>query len=104
VTFAKAFDNSSNQVVGFQFTRRYNIDFPLTSARHYTHRNYTMMNQDRILSQSTVEGLIAEGQAIVIFENMILRLDSWLERHPGGRLVILHMVGRNATDEMKAYV
>ncbi|KAI9155819.1 Delta 8-(E)-sphingolipid desaturase [Paramyrothecium foliicola] len=62
-----------------------------------------MMNQDRILSQSTVEGLIAEGQAIVIFENMILRLDSWLERHPGGRLVILHMVGRNATDEMKAY-
>ena len=48
--------------------------------------------------------MIANGQTIVIFEDVVLRLDSWLEKHPGGRLAILHMVGKDATDEMKAYV
>lgn len=48
-----------------------------------------------------MEDLIANGQTIVIFEENILRLDSWLGKHPGGRLAILHMVGRDATDEIK---
>jgi len=60
------------------------------------------MKTDEILTPNSVEGLIAEGQTIVIFEDSILRLDSWLSRHPGGRLVVLHMVGRDATDEIKA--
>ena len=59
------------------------------------------MDRNRILTPNTVEGMIAEGQAVVMFDGM-LRLDSWLEKHPGGRLAILHMVGRDATDEIKA--
>jgi delta8-fatty-acid desaturase len=59
------------------------------------------MDRDRTLSRRAVEGLIAEGQTIIIFEDSILRLDSWLGRHPGGRLAVLHMVGRDATDEIK---
>lgn len=62
------------------------------------------MDRDRILEPRAVEAMIAEGHTIVIFEDVILKLDSWLHRHPGGRLAILHMVGRDATDEMKAYV
>lgn len=50
-----------------------------------------------------VDSLIADGQTIVIYEDMVLRLDGWINKHPGGRLAILHMVGRDATDEMKAY-
>ncbi len=46
--------------------------------------------------------MIAAGHTIVIFEDYVLRLDSWLDRHPGGRLAILHMVGKDATDEIKA--
>jgi len=60
------------------------------------------MDRDRILTPRMVEGMIAEGHAIVMFDGMVLRLDSWLEKHPGGRLAILHMVGRDATDEIKA--
>ncbi|KAK3314103.1 fatty acid desaturase [Apodospora peruviana] len=62
-----------------------------------------MKNRDQILTPRMVEGMIAEGHTIVIFEDLILRLDSWLDKHPGGKLAILHMVGRDATDEIKAY-
>ncbi|KAF4983842.1 hypothetical protein FZEAL_848 [Fusarium zealandicum] len=61
------------------------------------------MDRDQILSPRAVDGMIAEGSTIVIYEDMILKLDGWMERHPGGRLAVLHMVGRDATDEMKAY-
>lgn len=59
------------------------------------------MDRDRVLDPKEVEGMIADGHTIVVFQDMILRLDSWLQRHPGGRLAILHMVGRDATDEMQ---
>jgi delta8-fatty-acid desaturase len=55
---------------------------------------------DRLLSPREIEGRIADGQIIVIYNSHALRLDSWLYRHPGGQLAILHMVGRDATDEI----
>ncbi|EKJ68431.1 hypothetical protein FPSE_11439 [Fusarium pseudograminearum CS3096] len=61
------------------------------------------MSRDNVLTAAAVERLIADGQTIVVFEESILKLDGWMERHPGGRLAVLHMVGRDATDEMKAY-
>ncbi|EAQ83709.1 hypothetical protein CHGG_10113 [Chaetomium globosum CBS 148.51] len=61
------------------------------------------MKRDQVLTAAAVEGLIADGHVIVIFEDFVLKLDSWLEKHPGGRLAILHMVGKDATDEIKAY-
>ena len=47
-----------------------------------------------------IEGLIAAGDDIVIFEGAVLRLNAWKDKHPGGGLVIQHMVGRDATNEM----
>ncbi|RSM04660.1 hypothetical protein CDV31_009985 [Fusarium ambrosium] len=61
------------------------------------------MGRDQILTARKVEGMIADGQTIVIYEDMVLKLDGWMDKHPGGRLAILHMVGRDATDEIKAY-
>ncbi|KAM0193031.1 hypothetical protein ACHAPA_003993 [Fusarium lateritium] len=61
------------------------------------------MSRDNILTAPAVERLIADGQTIVVYEDSVLRLDGWMDRHPGGRLAVLHMVGRDATDEMKAY-
>ena len=60
------------------------------------------MDRDRILTACSIKEMIAAGHTIVIFEDYVLRLDSWLDRHPGGRLAILHMVGKDATDEIKA--
>ncbi len=58
------------------------------------------MDRSQVLSRRQVEGLIAIGQTIVISENRVLRLDRLLETHPGGKLAIMHMVGRDATDEL----
>lgn len=58
------------------------------------------MNRDRLITRPAVESMIADGHTIVVYDGYVLRLDSWLEQHPGGRLAILHMVGRDATDEI----
>ena len=52
------------------------------------------------LSRSTIHRLIAQGHLIVIANSHVLQLDKWLVRHPGGEKTILHMVGRDATDEI----
>lgn len=58
------------------------------------------MDRDRLLSAREVEGLVADGHLIVIFRDAALKLDSWINKHPGGHLAIHHMVGRDATDEI----
>jgi delta8-fatty-acid desaturase len=57
---------------------------------------------ERMLSTKEVEDLIAEGHPIVILNDEVLKLDSWLRYHPGGDKTILHMVGKDATDEVNA--
>ncbi|MGH7961881.1 MAG: cytochrome b5-like heme/steroid binding domain-containing protein [Candidatus Binatia bacterium] len=55
------------------------------------------------LSREEVGRLIAAGRKIVIFNQYVLKVDAWLPYHPGGDKAMLHMVGRDATDEIKAY-
>ena len=55
---------------------------------------------ERPLSRREVEGLIADGRKIVIVDQKVLKVDGWLKYHPGGDKAILHMVGRDATDEV----
>ncbi|KAG6024034.1 hypothetical protein E4U41_001875 [Claviceps citrina] len=61
------------------------------------------MSRDAVLEPEMVDELIANGNTIVIFQDYVLRLNSWLDKHPGGSLAIEHMVGRDATDEIEAY-
>ena len=58
------------------------------------------MNNARIFERREIESLIACGDSIVIHQQNVLRLNAWKEKHPGGGLVIQHMVGRDATDEI----
>ena len=58
--------------------------------------------KEKILSRQDVEGLIAQGQSIIIVDRNVLRVDAWLSYHPGGEKAIMHMVGRDATDEVNA--
>ena len=55
------------------------------------------------LSRRYIEGLIADGRHVLIFEGRVLKADSWIKFHPGGDKAIKHMVGRDATDEINAY-
>jgi len=58
------------------------------------------MNKNQVLSPEAIDNLIQQGHIIVIFEGLVLKLDGWIKKHPGGQLAILHMVGRDATDEI----
>lgn len=57
-----------------------------------------------VLTRREIEGLIADGRSIIIVENKVLKADVWLKYHPGGDKAIMHMVGRDATDEVNAFV
>lgn len=48
--------------------------------------------------------MIAEGRTIIVVDGKVLKVDAWLKYHPGGEKSIMHMVGRDATDEINAYV
>ena len=58
--------------------------------------------KENILSRRAVEGLIAAGRTIIILDAKVLKVDAWLKFHPGGDKAIMHMVGRDATDEVNA--
>jgi delta8-fatty-acid desaturase len=60
--------------------------------------------KDTLLTRRYIEGLIAEGKHVIIFEGLVLRVDPFIRYHPGGEKPIKHMVGRDATDEINAYV
>ncbi|KAI9820840.1 MAG: hypothetical protein M1832_003473 [Thelocarpon impressellum] len=58
--------------------------------------------KDALLSRRDVEDLIAQGRSIIIVDGKVLKVDPWLKYHPGGDKAIMHMVGRDATDEVNA--
>ena len=62
----------------------------------------SLSRRERILSRRQIETLIADGQTIIVVGEMVLQLDAWFRYHPGGDKPILHMVGRDATDEVNA--
>ncbi|TKA30478.1 hypothetical protein B0A50_02706 [Salinomyces thailandicus] len=59
--------------------------------------------KDTIFSRDEVESLIADGRKIVIIDQKVVKPDAWLPYHPGGDKAILHMVGRDATNEVRAF-
>lgn len=80
--------------------------FPLSvnpsTSTSTSSRPIPVSTRDQILTRRAVEGLIAEGHTIVILDGQVLQLDKWLERHPGGKLPLLQMIGVDATSEIKA--
>lgn len=58
------------------------------------------MGRNQTLTKVDVERLLFAGKQIVIVDGNVLQLDGWLDEHPGGKLVILHMVGRDASNEV----
>lgn len=58
------------------------------------------MGRNQPLSSRDVDTLLFDGKQIVVMDGNVLQLDGWLDDHPGGRLVIQHMVGRDASNEI----
>lgn len=64
--------------------------------------NSRTSQKDALYSRRQIEGLIADGRKVIIVDSMVLKVDPWLKYHPGGEKAIMHMVGRDATDEINA--
>jgi len=58
--------------------------------------------KERIFSRDEVEALVADGRTVFILDGKVIKADAWLQYHPGGDKSIMHMVGRDATDEVNA--
>ncbi|KAL9056075.1 MAG: hypothetical protein Q9162_003137 [Coniocarpon cinnabarinum] len=58
--------------------------------------------EERVFTRHEIAGLIAQNRTIIIVEQRVLQVDSWLPFHPGGEKAIMHQVGRDATDEVTA--
>lgn len=54
----------------------------------------------RLYERDEIEALIADGKTIFILDGKVIKADAWRKYHPGGDKAILHMVGRDATDEV----
>lgn len=57
-----------------------------------------------VMTRREIEGLIADGKTIIIIDQFVLKVDAWMKYHPGGDKAIRHMVARDATDEVNAFV
>lgn len=57
---------------------------------------------DRTWTRREIEAFIADGRKIIILDGHVIKADAWLPYHPGGDKAILHMVGRDGTDEIRA--
>lgn len=54
------------------------------------------------MTRDEIEAMIAEGRNIIILHGQVVRVDPWLKYHPGGDKAMLHMVGKDASDEVDA--
>ena len=57
----------------------------------------------KVYSRDEVANLIDQGHLLVIFNGEVLKMDKWVNYHPGGRLPIEHMVGKEARDPLSVY-
>ncbi|UZP45477.1 hypothetical protein NXS19_013289 [Fusarium pseudograminearum] len=56
----------------------------------------------KLMSRDDIEVMIAEGKHITIFHNQVIKMDAWMPYHPGGDKAMLHLVGKDASDEIDA--
>ena len=76
--------------------------FSCSACSHQVVMASAVSPRNRVWSRREIEGLIADGRKIIILDGQVVRADAWLPYHPGGDKAILHMVGRDGTDEIKA--
>ncbi len=52
------------------------------------------MEKKTYTREQIAQRIIDHGDLLIIHSNKVYRLNSWIKHHPGGDMVILHMVGK----------
>ena len=53
-----------------------------------------IMHKQKFTREQIAERIVEHGDLLVIYSNKIYRLNAWIKHHPGGEMVILHMIGK----------
>ena len=53
-----------------------------------------IMDKQTYTRQQIAARIVDHGDLLVIYKNKIYRLNNWIQHHPGGEMVIRHMIGR----------
>lgn len=56
--------------------------------------NRSMILEKVLTREQIAERIIKHGDLLVIYDGKVYRLNSWINKHPGGDLVIFHMIGK----------
>lgn len=65
--------------------------------------NYAEKSNSRILSPKDLEELKNNNVLWLTIDNKVYDVGDWLEKHPGGSLIISHFLYRDATDQFDRY-
>ncbi|RKP28116.1 delta-6-fatty acid desaturase [Syncephalis pseudoplumigaleata] len=55
----------------------------------------------RVWSQKELDEAVHAGRAVFIYDSAVYDMTRWLPNHPGGRLAVERLVGRDATDVIR---
>ncbi|KAJ2815239.1 hypothetical protein FBU31_006998, partial [Coemansia sp. 'formosensis'] len=55
-----------------------------------------------LCTASELRRRVEQGEYLVIIDGLVCKLNGFINKHPGGPLSIMHMVGRDATDEARS--
>ena len=55
---------------------------------------HDVMTKQKFTREQIAERIVEHGDLLVIYSNKIYRLNAWIKHHPGGEMVILHMIGK----------
>ncbi len=56
--------------------------------------NINPIEKKKYTREQIASRIADHGDLLIIYNNKIYRLNSWIKHHPGGEMVILHMVGK----------
>ncbi|CAF3353946.1 unnamed protein product [Rotaria sp. Silwood1] len=67
-----------------------------------------MLNNTNILKkkytrEEIARRIVKDDDLLIIYQNKVYRLNTWIKYHRGGELAILHMIGKDAANEINAY-
>ncbi|CAJ0891910.1 17683_t:CDS:2 [Entrophospora sp. SA101] len=59
--------------------------------------------EKKTFTPKDIKKCINDGQIVIIYNDKVYKLNKWIKYHPGGELAILHVNGKDATDEINAF-
>ena len=66
-------------------------------------KNFTSASKHISYTLAEVNKGIAQGQLLFMNEGKVYNVSTWIKNHPGGELCMTHLIGKDATDHIRAF-